>query len=62
MLSSKDQVVEILFSARLFERENSLHDNEKNHGEGEQIDLCTVVLFALLNLGSHIGHGATIAL
>jgi hypothetical protein len=39
MLSSEEQVVEVLLSARLFEREDALDNNEQNDREGEQIDL-----------------------
>ena len=35
ILTSDEQVVEVLLCTRLFERENSLHDNEEDNSEGE---------------------------
>lgn len=61
-LSSEDQVVEVLFGARLLERENALHNDEQNDGEREQIYLAALVLFALLDLGSHVRHCSAVAL
>jgi len=61
-LTGQEQVVEVLFFAGLFEWEDALHDDEDNDTDGEKIDLGAVVGLALLDLGSHVGHGATVGL
>lgn len=61
-LTGQEQVVEVLFFAGLFEGENALDDDEDNYTDGEQIHLGAVVGFAFLDLGCHVGHGATVGL
>jgi len=57
-----EKVVEVFVFFGLFERENSLNNNEKNDSGGENIDFSAVILFAFLDLWCHVGHGATIGL
>jgi hypothetical protein len=61
-LTGQKQVVEVLLLARLLEWEDALDDDEHNYTDGEQIHLGAVVGFALLDLGCHVGHGATVGL
>ena len=61
-LPGHEQVVEVLFLARLFEGEYSVDNNKKDNSEREQVHLRTFVLLALLYLGSHIRHCTAVAL
>jgi hypothetical protein len=62
VLASRQQVVEVLIGASLLERENPLHDDEKDDSEREQVDLGAVVGFSFLNLRGHVGKGTSVAL
>jgi hypothetical protein len=61
-LTLDEQVVEVLFGACFFERENSVNQNEEDHSKGEQIYLGTFVLFALFYFWRHICHCTSVAL
>ena len=61
-LAGEEQVVEVLLFACLLEREDALYDNEDDDTDGEEVDLSAVVGLALLDLGSHVGHSASVAL
>jgi hypothetical protein len=39
-----------------------LDDDEQDDSCGENIDFSAVILFAFLDLRSHVGHGSTIGL
>ena len=60
MLVLQKQVVEVFFLASLLEWENALHNDEENDSDGEHVNILSLVGLALLNLGSHVGHGATV--
>ena len=62
VLASRQQVVEVLVGASLLEREDSLHDDEEDDSEREQVDLGAVVGFSFLNLRGHVGKGTSVAL
>ena len=62
VLATHDQVVEVLFSARLLEGEDALHDDKQDHAHREQVDLGALVGLALLDLRGHVGHGAAVRL
>jgi hypothetical protein len=59
VLASHQQVVEVLGGACLLEGENAMHHDEKDNAEGEHVDLLALVGLALLDLGSHVGEGAS---
>lgn len=61
-LALEDQVVEVLVFLGLLEWEDALHDNEEDHTGGEHIDLLSVISFALLNFGSHVGHSTSVGI
>ena len=61
-LPLEDQVVEVFFLAGLFEWENALHNDEKDDSDREHVDVSALVLLALLDLGCHVGHSATVGL
>jgi len=61
-LTGQEQVVEVLLFARLLEGEDALDDDKDDYADGEEVDLGAVVGFALLDLGCHVGHGATVGL
>lgn len=62
VLSWQNEVVEVLIGPCLFERENSLHDDEEDDAKRKQINLRSTVLFAFFDLRGHVGEGAAIAL
>ena len=61
-LALEEQVVEVFFLAGLLEGEDSLNDDEQDDSNGEHVDVLALVHLALLDLGGHIGHGATVTL
>lgn len=61
-LASAEQVVEVFLGSSLLEGEDTLHDDEQNHGEGEHVDLSAVVLLSFLDFWCHVGEGAAVAL
>jgi hypothetical protein len=61
-LTGGQQVVEVFFGAGLLEGEDALDDDEQNDAKWEEVDLLTIVGLAFLDLGSHVGEGATVAL
>jgi hypothetical protein len=61
-LTGLEEIVEVLFHAGFFEREDAMHDDEEYNSKGEQIYFLTVVLFSLFNLWGHVGHGSSVAL
>lgn len=60
-LAGTEQVVEVLFSASLLEREDALDYDEKNDSEREQIDLGPFVDLSFFYLWSHVSHGSAVA-
>ena len=60
VLALKEQVVEVFLLAGLLEGENALHNDEKNDSNGEHVDVLALVHLALLDLGGHVRHGATV--
>ena len=62
VLVREKQVVEVFLLAGLFEGEDALHDNEKDDSDWEHVDILTLVRLALLDFGSHVGHGAAVAI
>lgn len=62
VLTSAEQVVEVFFGAGLLEWEDALHDYEQNDSEAEHVNLGAIILLALLDLGSHVGEGTSVAL
>lgn len=61
VLALEKQVVEVFLLAGLLEGEDALHDNEENDSNGEHVDVLTLVRLALLDLGGHVCHRATVA-
>jgi len=61
VLALKEQVVEVFLLAGLLEGENALHDDEKNDSNREHVHILPLVRLALLDLGGHVRHGATVA-
>lgn len=61
-LSLDEQVVEIFFGTRFFERENAMNKNEEDHSKGEQIYLGALVMFAFFYFWRHIRHCPSVAL
>ena len=61
-LASKEKVVEVLLFAGFLEGEDALYDNEDDHANAEQVYLGSIVGFSLLDLGSHVSHGASVRL
>ena len=62
IVALEEQVVEILVLFGLLEWEDALDNDEQNDTSGEHVDLSTVVVLAFLDLGSHVGHGASVRL
>lgn len=62
MLSCYNQIVEIFVLSCFLKRENASNDYEEDDAGGEDVRLPTVIQFALLDLGGHVGHGSTIGL
>ena len=60
--ATEDQPIEVFLFASLLEGEDALDDNEENHAEGEQIDLCALVGLALFDFRGHVSHRASITL
>merc|ERR1739844_532460 len=59
-LSLEDQVVEVFFLAGLLEWEDALDNDDEDDSDGEHVHISALVLLALLDLGSHVGHGAAV--
>ena len=62
VLTSHEQVVEVLFFARFLEGEDAMHNDEEDHSEGEHVDLSAVVGAAFLDFWSHVGQSTSVAL
>jgi len=62
VVALKQKIVEVLVLFGLLEREDALHDDEKDDACGEQVDLGAIVGLAFLNLWSHVGHGSSVRL
>lgn len=60
-LTVLDQGVEVVVVLGLLEWEDSLHHREQNDCGREDVDLHSVVNLILLDLRSHVGHGAAVA-
>ena len=58
----KKQAVEVLLLSGLLEGKDPLHDDEKDDGEGEDVDLGAHVSLALLDFRRHVGHRASVRL
>ena len=61
-MASKEKVVEVLLFAGFLEGEDALYDNEDDHANAEQVYLSSIVGLSLLDLGSHVSHGASVRL
>lgn len=61
-LAVEKEFVEVFFFASLFKGEDALDNDEEDDSDGEHVDFGALVLLALLDLGSHVGHGAAVRL
>lgn len=59
-LTSLKQVVEVLILLGLLEGEDALNYDEQNDSSGENINLTTIISFALLDFWCHVGHCASV--
>lgn len=62
VLSGKEEVVEVFVLFGLLEWENTLNDNEEDDSGRENVDLFSIIDFALLDFRSHVGHRASVGL
>jgi hypothetical protein len=60
VISSAEQVVEVLSGSSFLEWENTLHQNEEDHSSGKDINLSSIVLLSLFDLWSHVGHCSSV--
>jgi len=61
-LTSQKEVVEVLLFAGFLEGEDALYDNEDDYANAKQVNLGSIVGLSLLDLGSHVSHGASVRL
>ena len=62
VLAGHEQVVEVLFLAGFFEREYTVHDDEKYNCKGKHVDFATVVGSAFFDFGRHVRECTSVAL
>ena len=60
VLAVHKQFVEVLVLGGLLEGENALNNYKQNYSERKYVRLLPVVSLAVLDLGSHVGHGALV--
>jgi len=60
VLPWNNQVVEVLWGARLLKRENAVRDYKKNHAEWKHVHLGASIVSTLFDFGCHIGKRASV--